>query len=125
MRSDSEVDYDNRDKATVLGSKVLRSDITEVKIEESLSNAPSTAWDVSEAGDGSVLAWVTDTSGGKTLTIAGEGGVSAPEDSSKLFSYYYNLRNADLNGLDTSNVTDMELYVLFWADKPGSKCLRR
>ena len=108
MRSESEVDYDNRDKATVLGSKVLRSEITEVKIEKSLSNAPSNAWDVSEAGDRSVLAWVTETSGGKTLTIAGEGGMSAPEDSTGLFYYYVNLQKVDLNGLDTSNVTHME-----------------
>ena len=107
MRSENHIDYDNRDKATVLGSKVLRSEITEVKIEESLTNAPSTAWDVSEIGDRSVLAWVNETLGGKTLTIAGEGGVSAPEDSSELFYYYINMQKADLNGLDTSNVSDM------------------
>ena len=107
MRSDCNVDFESRYDATVLGSEILRSEITEVKIEENLTNAPSTAWDVSEASDGSVLAWVTETSGGKTLTIAGEGGVIAPKDSSYLFKGYFNLQKADLNGLDTSYVTNM------------------
>lgn len=33
--------------------------------------------------------------------------MSAPENSSELFSRYENLRKADLSGLDTSNVTNM------------------
>ena len=113
MRSEVEVDNDNRENATVLGSKVLRSEITEVIIGKSLANAPETAWDVSEAGDGSVLAWVNEKSGGKTLTIAGEGGVSAPKNSSGLFEWYVNLQKVDLAGLDTSNMTDMSQMFRF------------
>ena len=108
MKSYSNVDFESEFSPTVLGSEILRSEITEIRIvKKSLKNAPAITWDVSEAGDGSVLARVTRSSKGTTLTIAGEGGVSAPKDSSKLFAYYYNLRNADLSGLDTSNVTDM------------------
>ena len=105
MKADS-FTYD--DGGTVLGSNMLRSEISSITIETSLANAPDTAWDTSMNNDGSVLAWVTETGEGKELTIAGEGGVEAPEDSSRLFQGYTNLRTIDLSGFNTSNVTEMD-----------------
>ena len=107
MKSDSTItDY-------IFGSDFYRGEITELKIEKSLSDAPQNAWDISESGDGSVLAWVTTEGEEETLTIAGEGGVRAPEDSSRLFYNYYNLRTVDLTGFDTSNVTNMKNMFAF------------
>ena len=109
LRSDSiSIDYaaDYSDRV-VFRSNYHRSKITEIKIVTSTEDAPETAWDVSEARDGSVLAWVTEAGEDYLLTIAGEGGVKAPEDSSTLFSQYENLQKADLSGLDTSDVKDM------------------
>ena len=92
----------------LLQRKYKSDEITEVKIKKSLTNAPETAWDISAKGDRSVLAWVSETGGEKILTIAGKGGVKAPERLYHLFFGYDHLRKADLRGLDTSNVTDMK-----------------
>ena len=40
-------------------SQYLRKDVKTLTFQSSLKNAPSSAWDVSEAGDRSVLAWIT------------------------------------------------------------------
>ncbi len=67
------------------------------------------ARDVSEAGDGSVMAWTSD----RVEYIAAEGGVIAPVNCGGLFSFVSDGREGDLLGIsfnncfDTSNVTDM------------------
>ena len=71
---------------------------------DTLAGAPDGSRDLSEAGDESVLCWRV----GNTLTIAGEGGVAAPESCKELFEDWRALRTvtgAEL--LDTSGVTDM------------------
>ena len=73
------------------------------------------SWDVSEAKDGSVIAYIeNDGSGGYKLTIGGEGGIIANPDSSSLFGglsmdgyNYANLKTIDLTYFDTSQVTNM------------------
>ena len=73
------------------------------------------SWDVSEAGDGSVIAYIeNDGSGGYKLTIGGEGGIIANPDSSYLFGghgndnmRFANVETIDLTYLDTSRVTNM------------------
>ena len=73
------------------------------------------SWDVSEAGDGSVIAYIeNDGSGGYKLTIGGEGGIIANPDSSFLFGghandnmRFANVETIDLTYLDTSRVTNM------------------
>lgn len=73
------------------------------------------SWDVSEAKDGSVIAYIeNDGSGGYKLTIGGEGGIIANPDSSSLFGglsmdgyNYANLKTVDLTYFDTSRVTNM------------------
>lgn len=77
------------------------------------NDVPSNAvqsWDVSEAQDGSVMAYIVDdssNSGMYKLNIGGEGGVIAPADSSSLFSSFSRLKSMNLSNLDTSNVTNM------------------
>ncbi len=110
-----------------------RSQITEITILDTLADMPEDAWDMSEAQNGSVMAWV-DTTDGAHLYIAGDGGVSAPADCEGLFGGYSriitihfnnafhtenavncsgmfmlssSLESLDLTGWDTSNVTNM------------------
>jgi len=108
MRSDVLGDEQKKDgTGTVLGSGILRSEITSIEVRGDLNGAPGDAWDVSEAGDGSVKAWVSDGA----LTIAGDGGVQAPADARRLFEYP-NVTSIQFNGrFDTSNTTDM--YCMF------------
>ena len=68
------------------------------------------SWDVSEKGNGSVMAWIIndpDNSGYYKLYIGGDGGVRANPNSSEIFSGFSSLKTVDLTKLDTSKVTDM------------------
>ena len=71
--------------------------------------AKDTSWDVSQAQNGSIMAWYLDedSNGYYELYIGQEGGVKANPDSSKLFNYFINVTEIDLSNLDTSNVTNM------------------
>ena len=74
---------------------------------------PATAtesWDISEAGDGSVMAYVEDDGTGNgthKLTIGGKGGIIANESMIKYFAYFNKMTSIDLSALDTSEVTNM------------------
>ena len=89
-----------------------KSKITSIVTKDNL-DIPTSAieyWDVSAAGDGSVIAYVEDDGTGNgtyKVTIGGQGEIIANPDSSYLFSDFINLENIDLNYLDTSQVTDM------------------
>ena len=98
---------------TVLGNSALkRSAVCSIEFVNSLNEAGSDAWDVSEAGDRSVLAWTRNEGSGKRLIIGGEGGVKAPKNSRFLFAKYTNLENIDFNSCFlTGETTDM--YGLF------------
>ena len=78
------------------------------KIETKNTNAvPSTAlesFDVSEAGNGSVMLYIES---GGTLVIAGKGGIVLPSDASEMFATLENVTSIDLIYLDTSKVTNM------------------
>ena len=72
------------------------------------------SWDVSEKGNGSVMAWVIDdpdNSGYYKLYIGGVGGVKAGTSLAYMFYGHSNsfsaLKTVDLTKLDTSQVTDM------------------
>ena len=78
-------------------------------------NVPENAiisWDVSEAGDKSVMAWLMTNNGDNSkydLYIGGNGGVIANKNSSYLFFKFYNLKTIDFGtNYDTSNVTNMQ-----------------
>ena len=74
---------------------------------------PATAtesWDLSEAGDGSVMAYSEDDGTGNgtyKVTIGGEDGIIANESMFGYFAGFSNMISIDLSALDTSNVTDM------------------
>ena len=76
---------------------------------------PATAtesWDISEAGDGSVMAYVEDDGTGNStykLTIGGKGGIIANESMLGYFAGFSEMTSIDLSALDTSKVTDMSL----------------
>ena len=74
---------------------------------------PATAtesWDISEAGDGSVMAYVEDDGSGNNtykVTIGGKGGIIANESMIGYFSGFNKMTSIDLSALDTSEVTNM------------------
>lgn len=95
-------------RCSVFGRNVFRDEIQTIEFQKTLENAPSDAWDLSEARDRSVLGWVTGSKGDYKMYIAEEGGVLAPENCNGLFSHYSNLIQVK-NWLwfDTSQTTDM------------------
>ena len=74
---------------------------------------PTTAtesWDISEARDGSVMAYVEDDGSGNNtykVTIGGKGGIIANESMIGYFSGFTKMTSIDLSSLDTSEVTNM------------------
>ena len=92
--------------APFLGQETYpRSAVEAVRFEIGLKNAPSDAWDVSEAADGSIQAWM-DNDG--VLHVASDGIIALNPDSAKLFAAFTNLKEIDFGtAVDTSQVTDM------------------
>ena len=74
----------------VFGSEYQRSQIGSVTILDTLADLPEDAWDVSEAENGTVMAWVEPSGGLYDLYIGAEGGVSAGSSCAYLFAGYQN-----------------------------------
>ncbi len=110
-------DYDDSDNGnypeTDFHTYAYRSKITSI-ITKKDNIVPETAierWDISEAGDGSVMAYVEDDGTGNStykLTIVGKGGIIANENMIYYFGDFDKMTSIDLSVLDTSEVTDME-----------------
>lgn len=89
----------------------IRTKITNIEFLNSpivpVSDLP--AWDVSERGDKTVMAWISnDGEGGYILHIGGEGLVLANPDSSYLFDGFNALKSISFgNNFDTSLATNM------------------
>ena len=89
-----------------------KSNITSI-ITKKDNIVPATAtesWDISEAGDGSVMAYVEDDGTGNStykLTIGGKGGIIANESMIGYFFDFAKMTSIDLSALDTSEVTNM------------------
>ena len=89
-----------------------RSKITSLTTKKD-NIVPATAvesWDISEAGDGSVMAYVEDDGSGNStykVTIGGKGGIVANESMIRYFKDFSEMTTIDLSALDTSEVTDM------------------
>lgn len=85
------------------------SSIRTVTFLDTLADMPSDAWDVSEAKNGSVMAWVTEKS---DLYIAGEGGVTA-SSCNRMFGGYKNAVSIDFGGCFYTDLTDRitEMFV--------------
>ena len=85
-------------------SQYLRKDVKTLTFQSSLKNAPSSAWDVSEAGDRSVLAWMDNGD----LYVAADGAIAPNSNASWLFHKFVNLKTINFgNCFVTSSVTQM------------------
>lgn len=97
LRSDEVADADGdgsiNDEAnafSVLGSEYRREQISTVTFLDTLQDMPEDTWDVSEAGNGTVLAWVKPNGELYDLYIGAEGGVSAGRCCESMFAGYAN-----------------------------------
>ena len=111
LREDPAPDSPDAAESPVFGTELRRNDVGTVTFLSSLSEMPQESWDVSAEEDGSVMAWAEydDSSGLYDLYIGAEGGVAAPEDCSRMFCYYEQLREISFNGaFHTDRVTTME-----------------
>ena len=100
------VDWDKQADQPFWGqTKYLRSDVKSVTFRGTLDGAPDNAWDVSEAKDGSILAWMESGN----LIMAADGKIAPNPNASCLFAYFENANAIDFgNCFDTSMVTDMQ-----------------
>ncbi len=110
------LDFDVRADAHVLGHATLRRrDVASLTFLPTLDGAPADAWDVSEAGDGRALAWITPNGELYDLFIAGDGGVKIVDSDVRFrpFSAYYNVKSIDFNGcVDLSGRTNLgEMFM--------------
>ena len=96
-------------------TNIKRSNIDNVTFVSSTSGANSTAWDVSDKRDKSILAWYeTNANGTLKVYIGSNEKIYANTDSSYLFAYIGNETNCtsteiitNIGLLNTSNVTNM------------------
>ena len=105
-------DYDN-DNYPETDFHVGKTTITSITTKKD-NIVPATAiasLDISEASDGSVMAYVEDDGTGNStykLTIGGKGGIIANESMIGYFSGFSEMTSIDLSALDTSEVTNMK-----------------
>ena len=84
--------------------RYMRKDVKTLTFQSSLQNVPSSARDVSEAGDGSVLAWMDNGD----LYVAADGAIAPNSNASWLFQGFVNLKTITFgNCFVTSSVTRM------------------
>ena len=93
-------------------TKAYKSKITSVttKNDNIVPETATESWDISEAGDGSVMAYVEDDGTGNStykVTIGGKGGIIANESMVGYFVGFNKMTSIDLSALDTSQVTNM------------------
>ena len=107
-------DYDNDNfPETDFHTADYKSKITTIitKKDNIVPETATESWDVSEAQDGSIMAYVEDDGTGNStykLTIGGKGGLIANESMIEYFADFDKMTSIDLSAFDTSEVTDME-----------------
>jgi len=112
--SNSTEDYHNsiyREKVT---SVVTKGDLMVPEMALEVENGKGNYFDVSEAEDGSVIAYLEDDgSGNETyrVTIGGDGKIIANINSSYLFYKFSGLKEIDLSYMNTTQVKNM--YSMF------------
>ena len=80
-------------------------DVETIRFQSTKEGAPINAWDVSEACDRSILAWMEDGN----LIVAANGRIAPNPDAQYMFCNMYNLKEIDFGGcFDTSGVTNMQ-----------------
>ena len=87
---------------------ISSTNIQSITFRNTLKDAPEVnCWDVSEAQDGSVMAWVYQNGDKYDMYIAAEGGINAKYCES-MFSDFLNLERIDFgNGFHTDEATSM------------------
>ena len=86
--------------------KIKREEIRNIAFLDNIGRGMDNAWDVSAAGNRSVLAWVEQED---TLYIAGKGGVKANKNCAGMFQNCENLRAIRFGeNFDTSDAEDMK-----------------
>lgn len=90
-----------------------RRSVRAVTFRSSLEGVPTSAWDVSEAGDKSVLAWM-DTD---RLYVAANGKIAPNPNASWMFAYFENLTEIDFGDcFDTTNVANLKyMFANCWS----------
>ncbi len=122
------------DEYVLTNNSYTRNDIVSVTFTDTLKNKNETAWDVSGAKNGSVMAWVepAEKSGGKyNLYIGANGGINGKDAAEDLFYNYENVLEINFNGcfrVDEAESLSRMMYncsSLTQADMTGfntSKC---
>ncbi len=101
-------DFASKTGGKVFGTSTKRSLIETITFLDTLKDAPGSSWDVSEDKDGSVMAWLKKDGSKYHLFIAGDGGVSAPENCSGMFCGYTEVEEIHFGGnFHTENATTM------------------
>ena len=105
------MDVDSR-PSTDFHTSDYKSKITSIttKKDNIVPETATESWDMSETGDGSVMAYVEDDESGNStykLTIGGKDGIIANESMIRYFDGFSNMTSLDLSALDTSQVTNM------------------
>ena len=124
LRSDEPVDTDGSRGYTieemlqtpVFGSDYRRDQISSVTFLDTLAEQPDDAWDVSEAGNGTVMAWVKPNGARYDLYIGAEDGVWAGKSCMGMFGGYENADHITFgNAFHTENVQNMS-WMFFYCD---------
>ncbi len=114
----TQADYDNHTlPETDFHTTDYRSKITSIitKKDNIVPETAAESWDISEAGDGSVMAYVEDDGTGNgtyKVTIGGKGGIIANENMMMYFAGFNKMTSIDLSVLDTSEVTNMNTMFI-------------
>lgn len=115
MADDFDFRHEFGENQKAFGGFVNREEINIIIFSDKMNEVPDDAWDVSSKHDGSVMAYIRNTSDLTELIIVGEKGVRANPNCSCLFGGYKKLLQINFNGcFDTSRVESM--YRMF------SKC---
>lgn len=100
------------DDGGVFGSSYNRNQIqTAIFVDNFPGTMPENAWDVSAAGDGSVIAWVEPSGEKYTLFLAGDGGINGTRACHMLFMNYDNLERVSFNGCFHTEETEDMRYM--------------
>ena len=127
----TEADFNNENftlPQTDFHTKDYWKNITSI-ITKNDNIVPETAtesWDISEAGDGSVMAYVEEDGTGNgtyKVTIGGKGGIIANESMIFYFAGFSKMTSIDLSALDTSEVTNMK-NMFYWCSSLTSLDVR-
>lgn len=105
-----QVDFHSDAYRTKITSVVTKTDLLVPETALSVTNGKGNYWDISAAGNKSVIAYIEDDGSGNgtyKLTLGGYKEVIANADSRNLFRNFTNVASIDLSHLNTFNVTNM------------------